>query len=220
MGAVDAQHQEKRPDNHRHTRSGYQDDPHDTPLSCIDRDRGYADRDDVQEQLVTRTARVSFSESLPSPAQDVLGRPGWLARPPTARRHHHLDRARRADLHHPTRQPAAVSQPVPSDRAHRATGPPDPTRQGPNDAQAATNPRPGSGPTHRRRTPTQRRPRRRTQQAPTLLSYHCLFNAASSRSTYASTSPIADSAACTLIAMVSPMPCTPWVRPIIGDSPG
>ena len=31
---------------------------------------------------------------------------------------------------------------------------------------------------------------------------------------------MADSAACTLTAMVSPMPCTPWVSPIIGDSPG
>ena len=45
-------------------------------------------------------------------------------------------------------------------------------------------------------------------------------SAASSRATYASISPTADSAACTLIATVSPMPCTPWTKPIIGDSAG
>src|ERR1700739_4498479 len=44
MGLVNAQHQVKRPNYHRHTRSGYQDDPHDTApilrLYC----KGYTDR--------------------------------------------------------------------------------------------------------------------------------------------------------------------------------
>jgi hypothetical protein len=66
MGSVDAQHQVKRPDNYRHTRSGYQDDPHDTPLSCVYRERGYADRNDPQEQLVTRRNSVGAHAVLPS----------------------------------------------------------------------------------------------------------------------------------------------------------
>src|SRR5690349_7688785 len=33
-------------------------------------------------------------------------------------------------------------------------------------------------------------------------------------------SPIADAAACTLTATVSPMPCTPCTTPIIGDNAG
>ena len=45
-------------------------------------------------------------------------------------------------------------------------------------------------------------------------------SASFNRSTYASTSPIADSAACTLTAMMSPIPCTPCVSPIMGDKPG
>lgn len=46
------------------------------------------------------------------------------------------------------------------------------------------------------------------------------YIAASSNSTYASMSGTAVSAACTLIAMVSPMPCTPCVSPIAGDNAG
>src|ERR1700759_1505672 len=52
MGSVDAQHQQKRPHDHRHTRSRYQDDLHGMPLTCPYRKRGYADRDDTQEQPV------------------------------------------------------------------------------------------------------------------------------------------------------------------------
>ena len=82
----------------------------------------------------------------------------------------------RADPHHPTRQPRAVPDTVPTHRAgdrarnrHHATA-----AVHPDNAPAATHPRTRPHTTHQRRTPTQRDPRRptrrrrsRTQQTPT-----------------------------------------------------
>ena len=45
-------------------------------------------------------------------AENILERPGWLARPTTTRRHRHLDQPDRAHLHHLPRQPAPVLEPV------------------------------------------------------------------------------------------------------------
>jgi len=75
MGSVDAQHQTKRPDNHRHPRSGYQDDPHNTPLSCIDTEKSYADRDDMQGQIVfQRIAGTGSTAAMEKRAAELLRR--------------------------------------------------------------------------------------------------------------------------------------------------
>src|ERR1700704_847486 len=65
--------------------------------------------------------RVSFAKSDSPSAQDVLVRERRLARPPTSRRHGHLDLTHRTHLHHQTRQRPAVPDTVPTDRRPVAT---------------------------------------------------------------------------------------------------
>ena len=63
-----------------------------------------------------RFLEVFFSQSVPPPAQNILG----LARPPTPRRHGGVDLTARTELHHPSGQPAVVPAPVPAHRSgHR-----------------------------------------------------------------------------------------------------
>ena len=119
---------------------------------------------------------MSFAKSDSPSAQDVLVRERRLARPPTSRRHGHLDLTHRTHLHHQTRQRPAVPDTVPTDRRPVATRT-RPCRRARrsrrDDAAASTHPSRKPRPSHRRRTPTQRRPGRRTQQTPAVLTLSC-----------------------------------------------